>query len=366
MALPSVNISIQTGQLGITTNLGNGVAGLVVHMATAPAAHAFATAKKYSSYDELPSELQAVEALKLYFDIAPGYGVWIVPAPTSASVTDMVDYQHATPYAKILVDAGRGEIRFIGVVATMLAAEVTAAFTKAQALGTYFANLVNPLLVVLPYSYKTADTPADLSAMSNDRVAGLVSYAGDEIGLLLGKLASTKVHIHPGKVADGSLPIVSALLDGYADPQTTIEDSLTDVETLHDLGWNVLRTHIGKAGYYFAGQPMATNGDFSKIVNRRTIDKAHVIAYATFLEELNGEVFVTADNQLLPGYVKTLQENAKDAVSTGMANEISGVDCEIDADQDVIATDEIEAVMAVQPVGHSSTINIKLGLTKTL
>lgn len=366
MSLPKVEISIQSGQIGRATNLGNGVPGLLVHMDAAPAAHAFATAKLYASYDDLPDELKAIEALKLYFSLAVGYSVYVMPVPDTVSVTDMVDYQNATAYAKLLVEAGRGEIRFIGVVATMLLAEISTAGIKAQALANYFLDKVNPLRVFLPYSYKTADVIVDLTEMTNDRVGYVVSYAGDEMGLFVAKLASTRVHIHPGKVADGSLPIITALLDGYANPQVYIEDSLSKVEVLHDAGYNVLRTHIGKAGYYFTGQPMACTGDFEKITNCLTIDKAHVIAYETLLDELNNEVMTNEDGTLLAAYVKTVQENVKDAINAAMGNEISGVDCYIDTEQDILTNDMLEVVLKIQPVGHSSYINVKLGLTSTL
>ena len=366
MSLPRVKISIASGQLGSVTDLGNGVPGLLVHMSTAPTGHAFGTAVKYSQFDDLPDELQAINAIELYFSVAAGYGVYVMPVPDTVAIADMVDYTEETPYAKNLVEAGGGDIRFIGVVGVMLASEVSAAFTNAQALKDYFLTQVNPLRVFLPYSYKVADSIPDLTAMTNDGVGGLVTYQGDEMGLFIGRLASTLVHIHPGKVSDGSMPITTSILEGYADPQLLVEDGISTVELLHDKGWNVLRTHIGKAGYFFTGQPMATTGDYAKLTNCRVIDKAYVIAYGVMLEELNNEVFVTEENTLLPAYVKTIQENVVDAIELQMGNEISGVGCYIDEDQDVITSDELEVVLKIQPVGYSSFINVKLGLTTEL
>ena len=55
--------------------------------------------------------------------------------------------------------------------------------------------------------------------------------------------------------------------------------------------------------------PMATVGtdDYATIVNCRTIDKAFVIAYRVYLEELNEEVYVDEAGKLQAGYIKHMQ-----------------------------------------------------------
>ncbi|MBN1183859.1 MAG: hypothetical protein JXB49_16320, partial [Bacteroidales bacterium] len=148
-----------------------------------------------------------------------------------------------------------------------------------------------------------------------------------------------------------------------------IEDDMGTVKDLHDAGYIVLGVLIGKAGYYFMGMPMATanDDDYATIVNCRTIDKAYVIAYGVYLEELNEEVYVGADGKLQTGYVKHMQSAVEEAIDEQMSRkgEISGRTAYFDDQQDVIATSAVTGSLNIQPVGHSSTITIKLGLTKT-
>ncbi|NJM14014.1 MAG: DUF2586 family protein [Bacteroidales bacterium] len=366
MALPGVNIIIETGGIGRVDNPGNGIPGLLVQMAASPAGHAFGDVVAYKQWAEMPTELQAVPGLGLYFKEAPGYKVYIMPVASTTVIADLVNHQHATPYGAQLVQAGNGEIRFIGVMGTLLAAGMVAARTNAQAFAEYFAAAQNPVAVFLPYSYRAADTPANLKAGSQNRVGIAVSYRGDEIGLLMGTLAKSQVHQHPGKVKNGSLPMVTAYLDGVA--ATLIEDQMTMVETLHDLGYIMLRVIVGKSGYYWAGMPMATasTDDYATIVNRRTIDKAHVIAYATYIEELNNEVFVTSDGKLQPGYCKEMEAKIEKAIDLQMGAEISGREAYIDTEQFILQTGQLDIRVSIIPVGHNEFINIYLGLTATL
>lgn len=369
MNFPEVNILLQNGQLGRIDDIGNGVAGIIVLMATSPEGHAFGDIKSYSRFDDLPEDLQAVKALELYFELAEGYKVYILPVASTTVISEAVDPDDDNPYARQLITAGNGEIRFIGVVGTQLAATLATAIANAQELYDYSLTQKSPCRVFLPYSYRSADTPSDLTAREDNGVGVVVSYAGDEIGLLLGRLASTPVQRHPGRVKDGPMPITDAKLDGAAGTPVLIEDDMGTVKDLHDAGYIVLGVLGGKAGYYFMGMPMATanDDDYATIVNCRTIDKAYVIAYGVYLEELNEEVYVGADGKLQTGYVKHMQSAVEEAIDEQMSRkgEISGRTAYFDDQQDVIATSAVTGSLNIQPVGHSSTITIKLGLTKT-
>jgi len=367
MNFPEVKIQLQSGNLGRIDDEGNGVPGIIVLMASSPSGHAFGDVKTYRRFDELPTEMQSVKALEYYFKIATGYKIYVMPIADTTLIAEAVDFTDDNPYAKQLIEAGNGEIRFIGIVGTLLLANLTTAITNAQALRTAFLNLKNPIRTYLPYSFRTADTVVDLKLRNDNGVGVVLSYAGDEIGLLLGRLASTPVQRHPGRVKDGALPISAALLDGAA--ETTIEDNMSTVEDLHDNGYIVLGTLIGKAGYFFMGMPMATanTDDYATIVNCRTIDKAYVIAYKVYLEELNEEVYVDEDGKLQTGYVKAMQSAIEEAIDLQMTSrgEISGRKAYFDDQQDVVTTSEVRGTLEIQPVGHSSVITINLGLTQT-
>lgn len=369
MNFPEVSLTLKNGQLGRIDELGNGVPGVVVLMASSPTGHAYGDVKSYTRYEDLPAELKAVKALELYFQLASGYKIHILPVANTTVISEAVDPESANGYAKKLIAAGNGEIRFVGVIGAVLVATLAATIGKAQDLYEYSAVQKCPARVFLPYSFRTADTVIDLTARTDNGVGVVVSYAGDEVGLLLGRLASTPVQRHPGRVKDGPMPIVSAKLDGGAGTPTLIENNMVTVKSLHDDGYIVLGVLIGKAGYYFMGMPMATadTDDYGTIVNCRTIDKAFVIAYRTYLEELNEEVYVDANGKLQPGYVKHMQSAVELAIDRQMSanGEISGRSAYFNDQQDVIATSEVKGTVNIVPVGHSSKITIELGLTKT-
>lgn len=369
MNFPEVNILIQNGRLGRVDDVGNGVPGLIVLMATSPTGHAFGDVKSYTRFTALPAELQAVKALELFFDLADGYKIYVMPVVSTTVISEAIDPDDDTPYAKNLLTAGNGEIRFIGVVGTMLRASLDATITKGQDLYEYALGQKIPARVFLPYSFRTADVTVDLTSRTDNGVGVVLSYAGDEVGMLLGRLASTPVQRHPGRVKDGQMPIVDAYLDGAAGTPTMVEDDMDKVKELHDAGYIALGVLIGKAGYYFMGMPMATadTDDYGTIVNCRTIDKAFVIAYSVYLNELNEEVYVDDEGKLTAGYVKHMQSAVEEAIDRQMASngEISGRECFFDDQQDVIATSEVTGSLDIVPVGHSSKITINLGLTNT-
>ncbi|HLO59057.1 MAG TPA: DUF2586 family protein [Lentimicrobium sp.] len=370
MNFPEVSIILQNGRLGRVDDLGNGVPGLIVLMASSPTGHAFGDVKSYSRFVDLPAELKLVKALEYYFALADGYKIYIMPVASTTVISEAVDPVDDLPYAKQLMEAGNGEIRFIGVVGTMLLAAMAATIGKAQDMYEYSVAQKSPLRVFLPYSFRTADVISALTSLTDNGVGVVVSYRGDEIGLLLGRLASTPVQRHPGRVKDGPMPITDARLDGAAGTPTNVEDDMVKVKALHDAGYIVLGILIGKAGYYFMGMPMATanTDDYGTIVNCRTIDKAFVVAYGVYLNELNEEVYVDAEGKLQAGYVKHMQAAVEEAIDRQMTanGEISGRKAFFDDQQDVIATSEVSGSLDIQPVGHSSKITINLGLTNSI
>lgn len=364
MALPKVTISLKNGQLGTVDALGNGTPGLIVLMASAPTGHAFGEVKAYSSADDLPTELAALQALKNYFAVAEGRLVYIMPVVNTTGIDDVVDKDAATPYAKNLLEHD-SDIRFIGVCGQLLVADLSTALTNAQALATALTANVSPALVILPYAYKNADTVVDLATGSNDRVGVCVSDAGHEVGLLIGRMASIPVQRNVGRVKDGAMPVTSAVLDSSTDPDTLIENGMATVEVLHGKGYIVLRTHTGRSGYYFADDPLATlpTGDFASIAHRRVIDKALIIAYGTYLNELLDEMEVDSAGKLPAGVVKYYQGIIENAINTQMtaAGEISAVAAFVDPDQNVLSSNKLTCQLAITPVGYAKAINVELG-----
>jgi hypothetical protein len=156
------------------------------------------------------------------------------------------------------------------------------------------------------------------------------------------------------------LPI--AIGSGYVGAQSV--DTCTYLAAMHDKGFIILRKYApGKTGYYWNADRSccATTDDYSSLARGRVIDKAAVIAYATFLDEVDDEIAVDAANKILPGVVKYLQDKIENQIRLTMAGQISKVSAYIDPAQDVLSTSKITVVLKITPVGYSTNIEVKLG-----
>jgi hypothetical protein len=362
MSLPKVDIQLQNGQLGRVTELGNGVPGLVVLMAASPTGHAFGDTKAYSSFEDLPEELQAIEAIELFYKTAGDRKIFIMPVVNTTTVKEVVNGQAVTPYAKNLLSAAQGEIRFFAVLGDLVLADLPEALTNLQALLEAEEAKYNPVLGILPYNYADDDVYPDLTQRTDNRCGVVQSPDGDELGLLLGRLASIPVQRNAARVKDGALPVVTAKIGSK-----NIEDEMDLVEAMHDKGYICLRTHIGKSGYFFTYDPLATDPaeDYSFIANRRVIDKALLIAYGVYIENLLDEIPITEAGLVAPGIVKELQGSIENAINQQMTanDEISSVSAFVDDQQDVLATGKVEIVLSVVPVGYAKEIIVKLGFS---
>lgn len=359
MSLPGVSVLLQNGQLGKVDSLGAGKPASIVMMATAPASHAFGVAKKYSTFEELPAEMQAIKALDYFYQMAPNHDIWLMPVLNTTAVSDVVDINHASAYAKKLVEAS-ADIFYFGIIGkSLLFSELAATATKAQALAEYFAGLNTPVAVILPVIYSA--TLVTLTTTSYDRVAALLSYNGDEMGLLLGRKATIPVQRNIGRVKDGALAATALTIDGTV----LLENSTSKITDAHDKGYITVRTIAGKTGYYFTSDHMACSNtsDYSRLGLRCTIDKAHRIAYDVYINELNDDVEIDSAGKMEATVVKHLQGAIEDNINLQMVGEISSVEAYINESQNVISTEKLVVALKIVPKGNLGAIEVLLGFT---
>jgi hypothetical protein len=94
------------------------------------------------------------------------------------------------------------------------------------------------------------------------------------------------------------------------------------------------------------------------------IDKAHRIAYATFVDEIEDDVELDENGFLNPAVAKGYAAKIERAIRLGMADEITDVKCDINPAQDVLATDLITITkLGIIPFGYSSFIEVPLGFS---
>lgn len=388
MALPGITIQIQNGALGQTPATDDGVAGLILQ-GPAPSGLAVGTPAQLTSladaealgitasYDTTGTVRVWKHINDFYAEAGTGAVLWIMIISQATSLETMLNVATSTG-AIVLLNAAQGKIRLLGATrspaggyspdtaANQVDADCINAINNAQTLATQYANTFRPLRVIIEGRSYTGNsaTLTDLKTRDDNRVALMigdsVSGAGSAIGLLLGRLAKDPVQRNPGRVKSGALSINTAFLGTAAFAAEEAE-----VPTLHDKGWITFRKYVGKAGYFFTDDPTATlaTDDYNSIARGRVIDKAIVLAYSTYVEEILDEIEIDAQGRIALDKAKYYQSIIERTINTQMTanDEISAVSAYVDPEQNVLSTGQLCFELRLRPVGYAKTIVVKLG-----
>jgi len=395
--LPRVKIIFENGSLGSTAPSSDGVAGLIATGVDVVGKFVLGTAYLITSPDGL-TPLGITSALidanaciykavsDFYIEAPVGTKLWIKGVADSVTLSDMMDMTLTN--AKTLIDSANGAINILfaskkdaiayaPVITDGLDTDVTAAITKAQALAEYATvSKFAPFFVILPGRHYagTAANLADLSERTDNRVGILIgdSKSGSldaAVGLLAGRVAAIPVQRSVARVKSGAIG-VDALYIGAVPAESG------DADIINDLGYITFRTFVGKAGYFFTDDKLATavTDDYALIPRRRTIDKAYRIGYQTLINELGDEIPVTNDGTLPASTVKSIQNAVETAIENDMAGELgadpgdptdTGVICFIDHTQNVVSRSQLSVKLRVKPFGYPKYIDLYLGFTTT-
>lgn len=390
--LPRIKIYFENGALNQVIPSADGCLGICCTGTAVAGTFAFATAYTIRSLDQL-LELGVTEANNaslyaivkdFYAQAGAGTEVWLMAFPDTVKLSDMAD--QTLDYAKKLIKAASGKIRGVILsrtpapgyemtVTNGLDADVALAKSNAQALGVYAGDVLFAPVFSIIEGYGYSGTPGDLADLTleqNNRVGifiGNTTGAGDNqaVGIIAGKIASNAVHHNIGRVKDGPLSPLKAYVKA-----TPAE--LADVTMLHDKGYITFRTYIGRSGYFFNDDNLATKitDDYNHLTARRTIDKAFRIAYDTLLDQLLDAIPVNANGTMQAPMVKTWQMLVENAIATQMTanGELSadatdpkdrGVQCYIDPNQNVLSTSKMTASVRVRPFGYGRYFDMYLG-----
>ena len=391
--LPRVKIIFQNGALGSTVASNDAVVGMVATGVAVVGKFVLGTAYLITTLDGLAAfgitsavndvNARIYKAVSDFYSEAPsGTKLWILAAADTVTMTDMVDVTKT--YAKKLIDAANGAINFMFVAKSDIVAyapvllgaldtDVSTAMAKAQALGDWSAETkFAPMFTILPgrhYSGVSASL-TDLSTMAYNRVCVLIGDTvtgskGASVGLLAGRIAAIPVQRSIARVRTGAIKATSLFIGSE-----TAENGASDV--INDLGYITFRTFVGKAGYYFTDDKLATDStdDYALIPRRRVIDKAYRIGYKTLVNELGEEIAVTDEGCLPAPIVKSIQNSVETEIENGMPGNLgvdpgnpkdTGVECFIDYTQNVVASSTLGVSLKVKPFGYSKYINLYLG-----
>lgn len=391
--LPKVKITFENGTLGGVSPSEDGVVGLVAHAAAVGTTFVLGTPYLITKLDGLTalgitSESTGVNAgvyktVKEFYAEAPeGTKLWLMGVAASTTVPDLTDKTKNN--IKPLLEAARGAINILmvkvspGGTPTMqgsIDGDTLTAVANLQALAddwteTHYAPFLS-VMEAMSYNGVASGLP-DLGERSDNRVAVVLGdtvsgSAGAAVGLVAGRLAANPVQRSLARVRSGAIASQEMYIG-------TVAAELGDPEVAHDLGYIVPRTFVGKSGYYWSDDKLATaaSDDYATIARRRTIDKAYRIAYKTLVDEIADEVPVDAEGKLAAYHCKGVETAVESAIVNQMTSEGNlgndpddasdlGVQCYIDPEQNILATSRLEVGLGVKPYGYSKYINVKLG-----
>lgn len=388
MALPGVKIIIGNGQLGRVAPVNDAVMGLIVSgvavtdkigLAEPKAIFALEDAVELgidAAYD-VTNTTDAYGQIKEFYDRAPnGTELWIMIVAKTATMESVCD--KTNDLAKKLLTAANGRIKMWGIARTPdsgyeptfvdgIDDDVDAAVLKAQELCEDFALQHKPcrfLVGARDFQGVVGDLK-DFRQSSQNRggvVLGSVRDSGEPaVGFTLGQFANRPVQRNIGRVKDGDL----GLSEAYLTDGTSVDEYENAWGSIHDKGYIFFRTFPNKNGYYFNDDPSCSplTDDYSSLARGRVIDKAHVIAYTTFVEELLDDLEIDEDGYMDAAVVKDYQQKIENAIGVLMVPaEASGVICEIDPRQNLLANDTVKvSALKVRPRGYAKYIEIPLG-----
>ena len=393
MALPRVKITFENGALGGVAPSEDGVCGLVAYATAVSTTFALNTPYLITKLDGLvalgiTSEATGANAalyktVKEFYSEAPdGTKLWVMGVAASTTIANLTD--KANNIISPLLMAARGSINILMLKGASAAeptmsgsidGAVLTAVTNLQALAEdWTVNKYAPfmcLVEALSYNGVAASLP-DLTARSDNRVGvvlgdSVTGSAGAAVGLVAGRLAAEPVQRSLARVRSGAIKAETMYIG-------TNQAELGDPDVANDLGYIVPRTFVGKSGYYWSDDHLATGAsdDYCAIPRRRVIDKAYRIAYKTLVDEIAENVPVNTEGKLAAFHCKGVETSVESAIVNSMTSEGNlgndpdnasdlGVQCYIDPDQNILATSRLEINLKVKPHGYSKYIDVKLG-----
>lgn len=395
MSLPYVRINFANGAIGGSAAMDDGCTGLICTATAVSGKFALSTNYLITSLKELEAlginasstgaNANVYKCVREFYDEAPkGTKLYIRGAASSVTIDQLVD--KSTANAQSLLEYAAGDIRTLMVLVTdaqnytptvthAIDAKVETAITKAQALAEAAAeDLKAPILVLLEgrhYNGTPADLP-NLTQLTDNRVAVVIGDTvsgskGAAVGLLAGRIARIPVQRSIARVKDGAMKSTEMFIG------SVVAESGSP-ETIHGKGFICPRTFVGKGGYYWSDDSIATGptDDYCLIPRRRTIDKAYRIAYLAMLEQVSDEIALTADGKIAPAVCKNMETVMESAIINQMTSvgnlgndpqdpNDTGVIAYVNPEQNIVATSRLNASLRVRPYGYSKYIEVDLG-----
>ena len=387
MSLPNLVIKLENGALGQVATTSDGVAGLILTGTAVQDKFTLNKVIQLSSTRDLKTlgitaennPLVYKDVIAFYEQAGDGAELYLLVVPAATTLTQMCSTEDGSPLKK-LIDYARGRIRLVGInriapaeyeadVTQGIDADVITAIAAAQNVADDYQAKIAPFRMLVPALSWTGTTdnlfkPREASynrigiVMAADQ--RIVNISSAAIGRVLGRAAAIPVNYSIARVKSGTIAA-----DGYMTDGRTPEECAGLHESLHDAGYIFYRTFTGKNGYYLNDDCMAAplSDDYSGLALGRVIDKAIVIVYTTYIDEIQDSIEVDENGQLPQSLCTYFESNIQNAIAAGMQNEISDFNVRIDPKQNVLSTSAMDISCAITPKGVLKTINVTLGFS---
>lgn len=187
------------------------------------------------------------------------------------------------------------------------------------------------------------------------------------LGVALGLVSRAAVHQSPAWIEEFPTGVD---VPAFGDGTLVKEHDRTVIEALDKSRYLFFVTYAGLSGSYMNDSHTmdAPTSDYAFIENVRTMDKAVRGIRTYLLPKLGGNVYVEkSTGKLTTTSVEYLQLTAQKAIEDmEKAGELSGYVVEIDPDQNVLSTSEIEIVIRPVGVGVIRRMKVKIGYAESV
>lgn len=389
MNLPNVNIVIGNGNMGNISLSDDGIAGLI--LTGAAVANKLELNKVYVLGSTLELAKLGITAetnplahkeITAFYNIAgEGAELHLLVVGEATTLTQMCSQDADSPLRK-LVNSAAGRIRLVGINRNTptdyemtaekgLDADVITAIASAHAVAEDFLTSIAPFRVLLPalgwdgqtdslYKPREGSYNRVSVVMASDGKFGASKLYSAAIGQVLGRAAKISVHQNLGRVRDGAIAPKGYLTDGK-----TPEEHFSLMNLLEDAGYIFYRTFVGKNGYYLNGDATATDlaDDYCFLSSGRVIDKAMVVTYRTYIDDILDNIQVDPAKGTIPVSIcKSFEASIIRAVNTSMGDEMSSFTAYIDPNQNILANGQMTITCKIVPLATLREITVNLSL----
>lgn len=334
--------------------------------------------------------------IKEFFRMNPDGSLYVRLVTQGTSLEDMCD--KANTNVRSLIEDAQGDVFQVGVVLNPTAVytptlsggldqDVQAAITKAQALSDEQRGLKRPVVILIEgRSFNgTVASADDLRALECPDV--LVTVAADNdisgsdtifngyaaVGTSLGAISKARVSENIGWTANFNIEdkLTASMINvGLSNNALASTLSEADIENLTEKGFIVARNYPGQTGAYFNDFPSCdlASSDYAFGENRRTINKAIILAYNALFPRINAPILIDpTTGKMDPSTGKAIEAEVKAELGVLVQeSDASGVDANVDLDQDVQATGKVVVKIVIVAIATGRELQIELGFAKSI